>query len=861
MPADVEYRAELDDSQVLTALKNIDRNMDKLANEGDKSFKKVGQSAKKAGVTIGATAGIVQELTRRFINMGQQAARALLQIAKGGIELNRSMELLEVRVTSILEGNQVAAQAFLTTAREAARELKLDYIELSELATIILPDAKDLEVSAKLAGQALLLARAIGADAKRARISIVEALAGQFVSIRRVLNLSSAQVEKIKELAPEIGRAAAISQVLGDRLEAIGFDAEKIADTFVGLFGLLQTEAKQLQQTFAEPIFEELKDQAQAFLEVFDEHGDDIERVAVAFGQFLADVVELVGTNLVDFLDALDYQQLEDAADALADMVATTDLFIQLLTQGDINDTLELITTTIERMTAALRTASQIVAIINAEFARRGAIEESLTEQGRGFDVFLSQAEIEDRAKGQEAYNEVMAEQAKLFEELDERLDENRRRSEERGEVIKDNTQAATDEAKALLEWRAAMEELEQAANDAAEAQEKIGDRMQKLAIESGRRLTEIMLDNERERIEDAIDAAQKREDIARENAEKIEDIFRKHEQGIADAARDLSRKEEDIARKASRDRAEVERDSANERVDIEREYRRELQRIRDRFNESAEEAERRNDAQAFLEAVRQKDREINEAKRGREERLEDASLRAAEQRENLKQQLEFELEDAKIANRRKLEDLQLRLDRELEAQRISYQRDLDEQTLNEDRKKAERDRAYAQELEDHARKEGQRVADLRKSLGTEFEAVKKHEDLKREYRVNSMNRTVAEVNAAMSRLNPFGSRSSSSSYADTLGATYGRQEGGPVEVGKPYIVGERGPELFIPAMSGNVLPNQAIGLPAAPGAANVSNVSTTVSPTFNVAESLFNDPVAVRKLQNLMLGVLTEAL
>jgi hypothetical protein len=835
--------------------------MDKLANEGDKSFKKIGKSAKGMGIQIGAISGVVQELTRRFINMAEQAAQAFIQIAKGGIELNRSMELLQVRVASILEGNQVAARAFLATAREAARELKLDYVELSELATIILPDAKDLEVSAKLAGQTLLLARAIGADAKRARISIVEALAGQFVSIRRVLNLSTQQIEKIKELAPEIGRAAAISQVLGDRLEAIGFDAEKIADTFVGVFGLLETEAKQLQQTFAEPIFEELKDQAVAFLEVFEEHRDDIERVAIAFGQFLADVVELVGTNLVDFLDSLDYRQLEDAADALADMVATTDLFIQLLTQGDINDTLELITTTIERMTAALRTASQIIAIINAEFARREAIEESLTERGKKFDLFLTQAGGEDRAKGEEAYNEVLAKQARLFEELDERLEENRRRSEERGEVVEENTEAATAEAKALLELRAAMEELEQAANDAAEAQEKIGDKLQKLGTESGRRLTKIMIDAERERIEDAIDAAQKREDIARENAEKIEDIFRKHEQSIADAARDLSRKEEDIARKAARDRAEVERDSANERVDIEREYRRELQRIRDRFNESAAEAERRNDAQAFLEAVRQKDREIGEAKRTRQERLEDASRRAVEQREKLKQQLEFEIEDAKIANTRKLEDLQLRLDRELEAQRINYQRDLDEQTLNEERKKAERDRAFAQELEDHARKEGQRVADLRKSLGTEFETVKKYEDLKREYRVNSIRRTVAEVNAAMSRLNPFGSRSSSSSYADTLGATYGRQEGGPVEVGKPYIVGERGPELFIPAMSGNVLPNQAIGLPAAPGAANVSNVSTTVAPTFNVAESLFNDPVAVRKLQNLMLGVLTEAL
>jgi len=49
--------------------------------------------------------------------------------------------------------------------------------------------------------------------------------------------------------------------------------------------------------------------------------------------------------------------------------------------------------------------------------------------------------------------------------------------------------------------------------------------------------------------------------------------------------------------------------------------------------------------------------------------------------------------------------------------------------------------------------------------------------------------------------------------------------------------------------------------LPAPPAAQNVNNVSTTVSPNFNVSESLFSDPVAVRKLQNIVLETMTGVL
>jgi len=49
------------------------------------------------------------------------------------------------------------------------------------------------------------------------------------------------------------------------------------------------------------------------------------------------------------------------------------------------------------------------------------------------------------------------------------------------------------------------------------------------------------------------------------------------------------------------------------------------------------------------------------------------------------------------------------------------------------------------------------------------------------------------------------------------FGAIFGkllgfRANGGPVTGNSPYIVGERGPELFVPTVSGNVVPNNSIG-------------------------------------------------
>ena len=39
-----------------------------------------------------------------------------------------------------------------------------------------------------------------------------------------------------------------------------------------------------------------------------------------------------------------------------------------------------------------------------------------------------------------------------------------------------------------------------------------------------------------------------------------------------------------------------------------------------------------------------------------------------------------------------------------------------------------------------------------------------------------------------------------------------GRAAGGPVSGGTPYLIGEQGPELFIPQGSGNIIPNSQLG-------------------------------------------------
>lgn len=54
------------------------------------------------------------------------------------------------------------------------------------------------------------------------------------------------------------------------------------------------------------------------------------------------------------------------------------------------------------------------------------------------------------------------------------------------------------------------------------------------------------------------------------------------------------------------------------------------------------------------------------------------------------------------------------------------------------------------------------------------------------------------------------------------------RADGGPVSAGAPYIVGEAGPELFVPRYSGSIVPNHAL---AGQGSTNSTNITMNFAP------------------------------
>jgi hypothetical protein len=75
------------------------------------------------------------------------------------------------------------------------------------------------------------------------------------------------------------------------------------------------------------------------------------------------------------------------------------------------------------------------------------------------------------------------------------------------------------------------------------------------------------------------------------------------------------------------------------------------------------------------------------------------------------------------------------------------------------------------------------------------------------------------------------------------------RAAGGPVSAGMPYLVGERGPELFVPSTSGGIVPNGALSTPrATAGSTTVVNV--------NVGGSVVSERDLVRAVRDGMVDL-----
>ena len=101
-------------------------------------------------------------------------------------------------------------------------------------------------------------------------------------------------------------------------------------------------------------------------------------------------------------------------------------------------------------------------------------------------------------------------------------------------------------------------------------------------------------------------------------------------------------------------------------------------------------------------------------------------------------------------------------------------------------------------------------------TFGRAEESLRRQDGLARQVGQNLL----TGINASIAASNTLGGalRGIAASLASTLlnfglnALIPGRQFGGPVSRGRPYLVGERGPEIVVPRSAGQVLPNEALG-------------------------------------------------
>jgi hypothetical protein len=859
--ADLVDKAILDDKQYLAALKNIDKNIQTMTDRGQRGFNNIEKDAKTSGVQIGIISGIVSSVTTEFINLGRQAISTLENIAKQGIETALSFDTLRSRLLGIFDGSEQAADAAFKFIRDRSEALGID---LSELAGAFLPKTESLQQFERVAKIATALARsdpeqgAIGA-----RIALIEALSGTFTSLQRRFEFTKAETDRLKEAFDTKGIEGFLDAIEQIQKEG-GKSFEVFADTAQGAIGQVEQFGTTLLGDLGGPVLDSLKAQFEDLGTVIDERGDDFELVAGAVGDLVANIVDFIGTNLVEFLQNLDTDQVIRIVNDFNHLTEVARQFVDILSIAELpqkllNDTEKLITD----LDKALTTAIQISAIAKAESARieaekqavqaqlpsgvntllgtaagvsgtalaggipgvSGALTEQITnaqaQLAKGLLSTEQQAVIS--AAGQEAYNKTLQEAISVMDESARRETDLAQKQADRAATQGQSTKAGEDAANSLLAQAQAARNAADALDKYNEAQEKVTEEQAKFETELEQRGNDILVDRARKEFDILNDIAEKRAELARKNADKLADIQR-------DQAHEL----EDESRKDDRKALEIDQEQADKRVDVEEQYQRNLRDIRERYSFDLNEAGRRRDAVEFLRLVRQRQQDVQDAQQTRNDDLQDAKTNAERKRDELRQQQEYEREDANINFQRKLED-----------QRIADEREIEELQFQEQNKLAELDVWQERQYEDLALWAQRKQEQLNQSLSDELAVITAYEQQKTQI--------VADENAKRLQI-----------IQDTIDAIANAQEtlgvgalgegfsGVPSFANGGVIPGPKGKPRLVIAHGGEIVKNPLMIGPTGRGGGNTYNTDNSRSATLNGMDVMgLLDTIVNAKLQN----------
>jgi len=829
---DIIYSVSLDDDEILKALKNIERFTQNTAVAANRSFQKVDKAAKTSGVKIGAVAGIVQTLTNRFINLGQQAVRALSQVATESIDLAKTQVAAEAQLDAAIESTGGAAGLTARELKDLASSLQSvtnfgDELIIGAESILLTFTKISKEVFPEVTERTLDVAVRMKTDLKSAALQLGKALNDPIRGLdglsRAGVQFSDTQKEQIKTLAESGKLVEAQTLILAELETQVGGSARAAREADKG-FSAFGNAIGDLQEKIGLPILETLGEHLENLLSTLDENSDGFNALATAVGELAASAVEIISSGIFDEVSEIDNDTLINLADSIE---RVNDAFSEFADQlvdpkSDINEFFR----TIQILNDALTIHTNQWNKFNDELQRFGTIgseaASGLKFLGDNILQLLTPATAVSAVFGNISDTLGISNQA--LADITSTIAEN---SQTTAQALKEASEAAQNYGDIIGATMGRGGELPIASDDIVDPDlpedvQKALDKLNDLERDAARTRIDILRKAGQKRVDTEKEFIQKRLDQATKFLQKIDDIERKNAQAITDSATDLRRDEEDAYREFNRSRADLERDSAKERIKIEEDYREEIRKINQNFVDSADEAARQRDAVTFFRLQRERDRAISEAKITRTKRVDESRTEAAEKREELNRSLQEQLEDNRIADGRRLEDLQIRLEREFEAARIAHERDLQETAIAEERKRAELKLSLDRQLAEARIANDRRVSDFKESLDAEVAA-----QLEAEQRKTQIIREQNEARAALDRrYQSTLDRFQQSGRTSRLG---GRQAGGPVGAGQTVTVGEAGPELFQPRLAGNIIP-LGPGITSPLAAQNISNVVNNVT-------------------------------
>ena len=675
-----------------------------------------------AGIAIAGVLLSVQALTKAFIGVGKAAVSAFASVASSGMEAAKEMEIASAQFKAFFQGDTQASEAAMNRLLDLSKELGENVVGVGRA---FLPEVENLDQLEEVVKSATALARFQPEQGiMGARIALQEALGGEFRSLQRRFEISPVAIDKIREAFQATGVTGFLEELQAE-LSRTGRSVEDLSDTWGVAMGKVKERLRQVTAELGKPVVDEYKEQLKGIGDELQRLDPDLKLIANAFGEVLAKIVDIIGTEIQSFLKNFDPQPLLDLAESAFRVVAAIELIIGVVGPGEM---------AAGSLGLAAQGLSGLLLDLAGWFLKVGSkmndfradfkdtildVVNVLRTMSRAYElttrvITLNTAWWLDTA---DSFNDQLDELAwslEMMEDLEpfdwaEKLVEYEMNVQDFNEGLIDMAtflnrtgDAGEGAANAFMTYTQATQDARIAAEMFAEAQDKVNEVLGEFQIAADIKFEKLATNVARQALDDEIAAQRKLIDIEIKNREKIASIREKFDQSIIDAGQELGDREADIARKSGDALLDLEEDLADKRIEIEEDYFDSLERLRDKFNFDANEAIRDNDATRLQEIRRRQAFEEAQARKERDKKKKDVEVEGKDRRGEQEKQRGRELRDAQIVNARKIRDLQQSLEQQLEAQEESRKQDLANAVRAEERKRNDLQMSLDRQLDDY---------------------------------------------------------------------------------------------------------------------------------------------------------------